>query len=182
MSLRKLWIPAALVFAVVIAGGIMAFADDEEGKTESSEHSADGTEGATQHIMLTNDALQWMEGPPSLPAGAEVAMLEGDATKEGSFTLRLKLPANYEIPPHWHPADEHVTVLDGNLWMAGGSVVDRTKGTKLGDGGFAVMPAKFPHHAWTGIGGATIQLHGMGPWGINYVNPNDDPRNRAVPK
>ena len=134
----------------------------------------DGSAGAP-HVMVTPGELTWQNGPGSLAAGSQMAVIEGDPSKAGLFTMRLKLPANYQIPAHWHPADEHVTVISGTFYMGMGDVLDTEKGTLLPPGSFAVMPTKVNHFAWT-TDVAVIQLHGVGPWGINYVNPADDPR------
>ena len=127
------------------------------------------------HVLVTPGDLTWQDGPPSLPAGAQFAPIEGDPKREGLFTMRLKLPANYRIPAHWHPADEHVTVISGTFHMGTGDVLDPTKGTALPAGSFALMPAQMRHFAWTSEE-TVIQLHGVGPWQINYINPADDPR------
>ncbi len=129
------------------------------------------------HVMVTPSQLQWSDGPGSLPAGARFAVLEGDPKAPGAFTMRIQLPGDYKIPAHWHPADEHVTVISGTFNMGLGDELDTTKGTALTAGGFAVMPAKTNHFAWT-TGDTLLQLHGVGPWGINYVNPADDPRKK----
>ena len=91
--------------------------------------------------------------------------------------MRLQLPANYRIPAHWHPADEHVTVMSGTLTMGMGDKLDETKGTPLTAGSFALMPSKMNHFAFAKAA-TVIQLHGMGPWGITYVNAADDPRKK----
>ncbi|WP_205702876.1 cupin domain-containing protein [Botryobacter ruber] len=130
-----------------------------------------------EHRMLNQQELQWQEGPASLPKGIKVAMLEGDLTKAAPFTIRIQLPANYKIPSHWHPAIEHVTVIKGSFYMGSGDKFDVNKATMLAEGGFAVMPIKYVHFAFTKEA-ATIQLHGVGPWGITYVNEADDPRNQ----
>lgn len=127
------------------------------------------------HIMKTDAELAWKEGPPSLPAGAKMALLEGNPSEPGAFTMRLKLPAGYKIPAHHHPADEHVTVLSGTFSMGLGEKFDEKQVKDLPVGGFAVMKTGTRHFAMS-RDGATIQLHGMGPWGITYVNPADDPR------
>lgn len=132
---------------------------------------------APAHVMVTPTDLQWAEGPGSVPPGAKFAVIEGDPKNAALFTMRLKLPANYRIPAHWHPADEHVTVLSGTFHMGMGEKLDTTKGKGLVVGSFAVMPANTQHFAWTNEG-TIIQLHGMGPWGITYVNPADDPRKK----
>lgn len=128
----------------------------------------------SQHVMLTESDLKWTD-PAALPAGAKLAVLEGDPTQVGPFTMRLKFPAGYKIPAHWHPVDEHVTVLSGAFNMGMGDKLDEKASRALPVGSFVVMPAKTNHFAWT-KDGATVQLHGMGPWGITYVNPADDPR------
>lgn len=127
------------------------------------------------HLMVVPSDLMWKDGPSSLPKGAKSAMIEGDPSKSGPFTLRLKLPAKYKVPPHWHPAIEHVTVISGSFYMGLGEKFEESKAKKLPTGGFAVMAIGTRHFAFTKEE-SIIQLHGIGPWGINYVNPEDDPR------
>jgi hypothetical protein len=142
----------------------------------AQDHKAMQHQDKQGHIMLNQDKFEWKEGPASLPKGSKMAVLEGDLSKEGPFTVRLMVPANYKIPPHWHPAVEHVTVIKGVIYMGSGDKLDMNSATKITEGGLAVMPIKYVHYAFTKEE-ATIQLHGMGPWGITYVNPKDDPRN-----
>lgn len=130
------------------------------------------------HIMLKSADLKWTEGPNSLPPGLKVAAMEGDMTKAGPFTIRVIMPPNYKIPPHWHPQIEHVTVLEGDFYMGHSDKYDESKEAMLPVGSFAVMPIKFHHYAYTKDKQAVIQLHGIGPWGITYLDPNDDPRKK----
>ena len=116
-------------------------------------------------------------GPASVPAGAQAAVLEGDLMKAGLFTLRLKMPDGYKIAPHYHPADEHVTALQGTFVMGMGEKFDQSAGRELAVGSFAVMPTGTRHFAWT-KGETIVQLQGVGPWGLTYVNPADDPRKK----
>jgi quercetin dioxygenase-like cupin family protein len=88
------------------------------------------------------------------------------------------MPANYEIRPHTHPAIEHVTVLEGELYFGMGEKFNKEMAKKLTVGSVAVMPQGHKHYAFTQDKPATIQLHGIGPWGITYVNPSDDPRRK----
>jgi hypothetical protein len=97
-------------------------------------------------------------------------------SEEKPFTFRLKLPANYRIDPHVHPAYERVTVLSGTLHFAHGEAFDRAKTTALPAGGVAIMPPGAPMFGYTEEE-TIIQLHGEGPWGIKYLNPEHDPRN-----
>jgi len=133
-------------------------------------------DGAT-HVMVNASDLKWGEAPPGLPKGAQVTVLAGDPSKEGMFTLRAIFPANYKIPPHWHPTTENVSVLEGTLYMGGGETFDESKATALKEGGFSSIPEKTAHYAFTKKK-CTIQVHAMGPFQITYYNPADDPRNK----
>jgi quercetin dioxygenase-like cupin family protein len=130
---------------------------------------------AGQHQPLAGgSAVKWGPAPPVLPPGAKFAVIDGDPAAKGNVTVRLKMPAGYKIPPHWHPTDEHVTVLSGTLGIGMGDTLDTEHGQTLKAGGYAVAPANMHHYAWTTTG-ATIQVHMIGPFGITYVNPADDP-------
>lgn len=126
-------------------------------------------------LTVNASDLKWVPAPAALPAGAKLALVHGDPKKPGLFAMRLSLPGGYVIPPHWHPADEHVTVISGAFNMGHGKTFDKKKSMKLTAGGFARMKKGTPHFAWTS-GKTVVQVHAMGPWGINYVNPTDDPR------
>lgn len=119
--------------------------------------------------------IQWKDGPPSLAAGAKVAVLEGDPSKEGFFTMRLWLPDGFKIQPHWHPKVEHVTVISGTFNIGMGDKFDQAATREMPAGTFGFWPAEMKHFAWT-KGDTVLQIHGTGPWMINYVNPSDDPR------
>lgn len=127
------------------------------------------------HLMVTPDQLEW--GPVgSMPPGATAAVLEGDPGNAKDFTMRIRFPANYVIPVHTHPAVERVTVLEGTLYFAVGDTFDRAAAQAFGPGALAVMDVGVPMYGFTGDEPAVIQLNGRGPWGIEYVNPEDDPR------
>ena len=127
------------------------------------------------HKMVTPDELKW-DDVPSLPKGAKLAVIEGPMSQAVPFTVRLKFPANYSIPAHFHPAVERVTVLSGEFNMGVGEKFDKAKGHLLKPGGMMILEAKTPHFAWTTKTETVVQLHGTGPWGVTYVNPADDPR------
>jgi quercetin dioxygenase-like cupin family protein len=132
---------------------------------------------SAHHIMVLPDEMKWVPAPASLPTGAQVAMIEGNPTKAEPLTMRLKFPAGYKIAPHTHPAIEHVTVLSGTFHIAPGDEFDQAKGKRLPAGSFVVMPTGMPHFAWASEE-TIIQLHSVGPWGVTYVNPDDDPRKK----
>src|SRR5262245_45333784 len=131
---------------------------------------------APAHMMVIPGDLNFTD-VASLPAGAKGAVIEGPMTEAVPFTFRLKLPANYKLPAHWHPAIEHVTVLSGTFNMGVGDQLDTSKTKPLTAGSVAIMQPKTNHFAWTSEE-TVVQLHGVGPWGINYVNPADDPRKK----
>ena len=135
------------------------------------------THMSADHIMVMPDSIKWVDAPPSLPTGAKVAVIEGDPKAAGLFTMRIKLPANYNIMPHSHPADEHVTVIEGTFYMGLGETFDVKAAKEIPQGGFAVMVTGTRHYAFTKKE-CIVQIHGMGPWGIIYVNAADDPRNK----
>ena len=104
-------------------------------------------------------------------------MLEGDPTKEGPFVMRLKLPNGYKIAAHTHPKVERLTVVSGTFNIVMGDDLDPKKGSKLTAGSFGYWAPEMKHVVWA-EGETVVQLHGVGPWTINYVNPVDDPRNK----
>lgn len=131
---------------------------------------------AGAHLMATPDELKWAD-VPSLPAGAKVAVIEGPLNEAVPFTFRLKFPANYQIPAHWHPAIEHVTVISGTFNMGAGDKLDQSKTKALTTGSVAIMQPKTTHFAWNKEE-TVVQVHSVGPWAITYVNPADDPRKK----
>ena len=127
------------------------------------------------HVMENVGAAKWGPAPPMLPPGAQIAVLAGNPTASGPYTVRLKFPANYDIPAHSHPTDEHVAVVSGEFFAGMGTKLDRKAGSSLAVGGFALMPANANHFAYTKVE-TTILLYGQGPVEFKYVNPSDDPR------
>ena len=146
-------------------------------QVSAQEHTAAGKHMDSTHIIINAMDLKWGDGPAALPKGVQMVVLEGDPSKEAMFTLRATMPANYRIPPHWHPTTEHVTVLEGTLYMGMGEKLNEGKAMELKTGGFAAMPAKTAHYAFT-KDKCVIQVHAMGPFAVTYINPADDPRKK----
>jgi quercetin dioxygenase-like cupin family protein len=129
------------------------------------------------HVIQSPKEVQWGPAPPLLPPGAQIAVLDGDPGKAAPYTIRLKFPANYAIPAHSHPTNEHVVVVAGALTFGMGDKLTKSADNKtIGVGGFALMPAGMNHFAYTGGAETTIVLYGQGPVEFKYVNPGDDPR------
>jgi ketosteroid isomerase-like protein len=125
-------------------------------------------------VVTPAAAVKWMDAPPFLPKGAKLAVLVGDPGKPEPFTLRLQMPDGYKIPPHTHPTDEHVTVLSGTFRAAMGAKWDDKALGDFAPGSYANMAASMPHYA-AAKGATVVQVHGVGPFVVNYVNPADDP-------
>jgi quercetin dioxygenase-like cupin family protein len=159
-----------LGFLVFVAGSIVVGQDRPE-------HAGD-----PKHVAVRPDAIKWGPAAPSLPPGAQMAVLVGDPTKSGMpYVMRARMPDGYQVPPHWHPCDENVTVLKGVLLIGTGGTLDLSKTEELPEGSFMRMPKNMRHFA-IAKGETIIQLHGTGPFEINYVNPSDDPRKKTEKK
>jgi hypothetical protein len=126
------------------------------------------------HTIVPADAVTWGPAPPSLPPGAQAASLLGSPAKEGPFVLRLKFPAGFVVPPHRHSKDEFVTVIAGGFAVASGEKLDRAV-KPLPPASFVHLPAGMPHYAWTEVE-TIVQINGVGPFDVVYVDPRDDPR------
>ena len=126
------------------------------------------------HVMLGPDEIKWGAAPPSLPRGAMLAVIEGKPSEPGPFTMRLKFPAGFKVAPHSHPAIEHLTVLSGTINLGMGDKYDAGKLMPMRAGSFIVMPVGTNHFV-EAREETVIQVHGVGPWGVKYVNPEDDP-------
>lgn len=154
-----------VVTAAALCLGVsgIAWADDNHYRT-----------GGGGHLMVTPEQLEWGE-VGSMAGDARIAVIEGDPSQAEPFTFRLRLPVDYKIAPHTHPAYERVTVISGTFHFAHGEEFDREATTELPVGGFAIMAPGEPMFGYTEEE-TVIQLHGEGPWGIEYINPEDDPR------
>ena len=140
---------------------------------------ADPVPGSTPSVesaFYASGELLWKDAA-ALPRGAKIVVLEGDPSKDGLFVIRIRLPDGFRIPPHTHPKTERITILSGTFHLAMGERLERSAARALPAGSYGFWPAEMIHTAWA-EGETTVQLHGVGPWVINYVNPADDPRNK----
>ena len=119
----------------------------------------------------------WGPAPAVFPAGAQMAVISGDPGKAAPFTVELKMPDGYRIPPHFHPTDEVATVKEGTFLVGMGDTLDlaKTKTLKAGDKG--TIPAK-EHHYAAAKGATVVSVSAMGPFAMTYVNPADDPQHQ----
>ncbi len=160
--------------ATLVALGVLAAA-------QASAHDEGEAPGASSrpHVVLGPKELHWTDAPPALPKGAKLAVIQGDPSASGEIvTVRLKMPRGYQIPPHFHPTDEAVTVISGSFSMGMGDKLNRSAAKVLGPGGWGFMP-RGEHHYAIANAETVVQVHLIGPFGITYVNPEDDPQTRA---
>jgi hypothetical protein len=161
--------PTTIALALLAAAP--ALAADATKKTDAPKATATSMNAAE---------IKWGATPPDVPKGAEMAVLHGDPSKKAPFTLRLKMPAGYKIPPHWHSNDEQLTILFGAFILHMGDTMD-APAHSLDAGGFHFLPGKM-HHAAETKGETVVQVDGVGPFDIHYLNPADNPNKAAAMK
>jgi quercetin dioxygenase-like cupin family protein len=148
--------------SVAIAAAALVFAAEEATTSE--------------HRVLKPSDLKWGEAAPGLPAGGKMAVLNGDPTQAGPFTVRLKAPAGYKVMPHTHPTAERLTAISGTFKIGMGEKFDEASMQEMAPGSYIVLPSGMAHFAKVGKE-SVVQIDSEGPFQINYVNPSDDPRN-----
>jgi quercetin dioxygenase-like cupin family protein len=132
-------------------------------------------------LAQTQAPLKWGAAPAVFPPGARMAVVSGDPSKTGPFTVQLRMPDRYRIPPHFHPTDEHVAVKSGTFLVGMGDQMDRKSMTKMTAGNAADLKANMHHYA-VANGRTTVEVSANGPFAMTYVNPADDPQTRTKPK
>ncbi|WP_232630345.1 cupin domain-containing protein [Methylobacterium sp. Leaf118] len=125
--------------------------------------------------LADSSAVRWQPGPANLPKGTQISPLAGDPAKPGPFVLRIRFPANTVIAPHTHSKDETLTILSGSIYHQHGRTLDKSKGEPLRAGGFVYLPEAMPHALWTTDEDVVLQVNGSGPFGVDYLDPADDP-------
>lgn len=164
---------ANVVWSFLLVCSIALAQSATHGKSKGEKASSKGED----YKVWAADQLDWVAAPGILPSGAQLAVLEGDPMKPGEFTMRLKMPDGYKLPPHFHPRTEHVTLISGSFLVGMGDTFDQSKMAALPVGTFAwIRPGH--HHFAMAKGETVIQLHGTGPWSLTYVDPKDDPRSK----
>jgi quercetin dioxygenase-like cupin family protein len=129
------------------------------------------------HKEVSADAIVWGPAPPSLPPGAQAVALLGSPAAEGPFVLRLKLPAGFVVPPHRHSRDELLTVLSGRFSITAAERLPSPLPPGLPPGSFFYLPAGMSHFARAETE-AVVQINGVGPFDVVYLDPKDDPRRK----
>jgi quercetin dioxygenase-like cupin family protein len=158
----------SLLIVLLLAGVLLAQTTTTKKKTKAT------AKPAAAPTVLTPDKITWGDPPPVLAPGAKMAVLSGNPKGPGEFVVRLRMPDGYKIMPHWHPTQEDVTVISGEFRVAMGDTWDDSKLGALTPGSFAAVPARHRHYAQA-HGDTEVQVNGMGPFKLYYVNPADNP-------
>ena len=119
-------------------------------------------------IAFSPDTVVWNDGPPTLPPGTKMAVLEGNPRAEGIFTMRVRVPAGAALAPHSHPRDERVPILSGAVELGFGTKADRTATKRYGAGSFYVNPSGEAHYLFFPEE-TVMQMTGVGPWEMHPV-------------
>ncbi|WP_354678231.1 cupin domain-containing protein [Cupriavidus plantarum] len=126
---------------------------------------------------IRQEDIKW-SAFPAFPRGAQLSVLVGDPTKPGPYVVRVNVSAGVKLLPHVHPEDRIYTVISGVFYIGLGDEFDPQKLVAYPPGSVIVLPGGTPHFHWARSGDYVTQVTGTGPLGIDYVHPNDDPRNK----
>src|SRR5574341_2499217 len=132
---------------------------------------------AQEYTSVMVRDIKWQDAP-SIGPGAKTAVIHGDPKSSGPFVLRLKLPPKTTIGVHTHPATENVTILSGTLFFSPTDKLDKKAAKAYGPGSYFSIAQGKPMFAYTGDKEATLQLHGTGPWGIEYLDKKEGAANK----
>jgi quercetin dioxygenase-like cupin family protein len=164
-----------IVTALLVAAIAAACSGADGSKILAQSPTKIAADRSAAHEMDHAPEIKWGPAPPIFPAGAQFAVVQGDPSVPGAlFTVRLRFPNGYILPPHTHPTDENVTVLRGTFLVGLGENFTRDGLTALKDDGFITAPAHMAHFA-TARGVTEVQVHALGPFQLTYVHPEDDP-------
>ncbi len=159
---------------IAVAACSNAAADDNTRLANSLTAPRPAVQAPAAHASASQNGVKWGPAPAVFPPGAEFAVMQGDPSKAEPFTVRLRFPNGYKIPPHTHPTVENVTVLSGTFMAGMGPKFDESALKALGRDDFASLPAEHPHYAMA-RGLTIVQVHAIGPFALTYVNPADTP-------
>jgi quercetin dioxygenase-like cupin family protein len=113
----------------------------------------------------------------AFPPDAQLAVVVGHPTEPGPYVTRVRVGSNVKLLPHTHPEDRIYTVISGVFYIGLGEAFDSDKLEAYPPGSVIVLPGGTPHFHWARSGEYVTQITAIGPLGIEYLNPNDDPRN-----
>ena len=175
--------PIRTTLATLCVLGLLVGCERRSNQQTGAEPDRAGTDTTTPSVTVRDtsagDTLDWRPAPPGLPAGARAAVLKGDPSKAGPFTLRVDMPAGYEGRPHHHVRSEQLRVLEGAVMLGHGKKWDDDSLKLLAVGAEATVAARHPHFVQAKER-TLLEVQSTGPFEITYENPADDPRKAPV--
>ena len=134
--------------------------------------------GEAKFRSILPEDIEW-KSFPAFPPSARLALLIGDPTKAAPYVVRVKLPAGGKLMPHQHPEDRVYTVMSGVFYIGLGKKFDGKKVKAYPPGSVIVLPGDTAHFHWAKSGEYITQVTAIGPLGLDYLDPEDDPRAHA---
>jgi hypothetical protein len=172
-------------FMLLSALGLLLGCGGGPDRAADREMGAAGDQPGTDTMATTGTAtdtagLAWGPPPAGLPTGARYAVVSGDPTKAGPFTVRIDMPPDYTVRPHFHPASEEVRLLEGTLHLGHGKKFDPGAFKEVTADQPVTIAAKEPHfvHAASRV---VVEVQSTGPYAITYIDRKDDPRTGSTP-
>ncbi len=131
--------------------------------------------GEEDFRAIRSEEIEW-KSFPAFPRAARLAVLVGDPTKAGPYVIRVKLPGGTRMMPHRHPEDRIYTVISGVFYIGLGEQFDEESLSAYSPGSVVVLPGGQAHFHWAKSGEYITQVMAIGPLGLAYIDPRDDPR------
>jgi hypothetical protein len=116
----------------------------------------------------------------AFPPSVRLAVIVGRPSEKGPYMIRVKVPRGVKLMPHTHPEDRIYTVISGIFYIGLGDQFEADKLEAYPPGSVIVLPGSTSHFHWAKSSDYVTQVTAIGPLGLDYVNPKDDPRNRST--
>ena len=130
---------------------------------------------------ILSEDIDWKPFP-AFPPSARLAVIVGEPLQEGPYTIRVKVPGGVKLMPHRHPEDRVYTVISGTFYIGLGDEFDAEKLQAYPPGAVIILPGDTSHFHWAKSGEYVTQVTAIGPFGLQYIDAEDDPRNESFSK
>lgn len=144
-------------------------------RSESRAHQP----GQSVFKSILSEEVDWKPFA-AFPPSVRLAVLVGDPSQPGPYTIRVKASHGAILPPHKHPEDRVYTVISGVFYIGQGDVFDASKLEAFPPGAVVVLPGNTAHFHWAKSSEYITQVTGTGPLGLEYIDAKDDPRNNKA--
>lgn len=160
---------------IAVAGSLLAAAQAEAQRPSAAPRPHQPGEATFLDVLPEN--IEW-RAFPAFPSSVHLAVIVGDPGRAGPYTIRVKVPAGVKLAPHRHPEDRVYTVISGVFYIGLGDRFDESRLQAYAPGSVIVLSGGTSHFHWARSGEYVSQVSAIGPLGLDYVDPHDDPRRR----